>query len=82
MNINFEFDGDDTIWNLLDSFFLAMLKEELKTELSNYGEGKIFCGDDDIEDSNERVEALKVLIRFHTTPDEYDAFMSNIFDKL
>ena len=78
MNINFNFDGDDKVWDVLDGFFLAMLKEELKTELSSYGEDKLFSGDDDITDSKERVEALKVLIKFHTTPEEYDAIMRQL----
>lgn len=82
MNISFDFDGDDRVWDVLDGFFLAMLKEELKTELSSYGEDKIFNGDDDIADSKERVEALKVLIKFHTTPEEYNLIMKQVYDSL
>lgn len=78
MEIKLNFDMNDQIYDLLDGFFLAMLKEELKTELSSYGEDKIFNGDDDVADSKERVEALKVLIKFHTTPEEYDAIMKSI----
>ena len=82
MNVSFDFDGDDRVWDVLDGFFLAMLKEELKTELSSYGEDKIFNGDDDIADSKERVEALKVLIKFHTTPEEYNFIMKQVYDSL
>lgn len=82
MNVSFDFDGDDRVWDVLDGFFLAMLREELKTELSSYGEDKIFNGDDDIADSKERVEALKVLIKFHTTPEEYDVIMKQLYDSL
>lgn len=78
MNINFEIEGDNQVWDLLDGFFLAILKEELKNELSSYGDDKLFNGDDDIADSKERVEALKVLIRFHTTQEEYELFMKQI----
>ena len=80
MNISFDFDGDDRVLDVLDGFFLAMLREELKTELSSYGEDKIFNGDDDIAYSKERVEALKVLIKFHTTPEEYDVIMKQLYD--
>jgi len=78
MRISFNVEGDDQVWDLLDGFFLSMLKEELKTELSSYGDDKLFNGDDDIADSKERVEALKVLIRFHTTPEEYDLIMKQM----
>lgn len=82
MQITFNFDGDDRVWDVLDGFFLAMLREELKTELSNYGEDKIFNGDDDIADSKERIEALKVLIKFHTTEEEYDLIMKQVYDSI
>ena len=82
MEIKFDFDGDDKVLDVLDGFFLAMLKEELKTELSNYGKDKIFSGDDDIADSKERVEALKVLIKFHTTPEEYNLIIKQVYDSL
>ena len=78
MRISFNVEGDDQVWDLLDGFFLSMLKEELKNELSSYGENKIFNGDDDIDDSKKRVEALKVLIRFHTIQEEYDLIMKQM----
>ena len=82
MKISFDFDGDDRVWDVLDGFFLAMLREELKTELSSYGEDKIFNGDDDIANSKERVEALKVLIKYHTTEQEYDLIMNQVYDSI
>ena len=80
MNINLNFDMNDQIYDLLDGFFLAMLKDELKTELTSYGEDKIFNGDDDIEHSKDRVKALKVLIEHHTTRAEYDLIMQQMED--
>lgn len=82
MNISFDIDGNEAVWDILDGFFLTMLKEQLTTELTNYGKDKIFSGDEDIAASEERVEALKVLIRFHTTPDEYDLIIKQAYDSL
>ena len=71
MNIQFNFDDDNAVWEVLDQFFLAMLKQNLKSELEGYGKDKVFNHPDDIKESKQRVKAIKVLMKQYMAPSEY-----------
>lgn len=81
MKINFNFDDESAVWEVLDQFFLAMLKQNLKSELESYGKDKIFNHPDDIKESKKRVKAIKLLMKEYIAPSEYDGWVQTWIPK-
>jgi len=59
MNIQFNFDDESAVFEILDDFFVAMLKRELKNQ-----KGMIYewSSKEDIKITKENIKAIKQLL--------------------
>lgn len=64
MKINFEFDDDNAVFEILDAAFVAMLKRELKSTYE-FLENDGWKHPDDVVQWEKNVAALNVLIRYY-----------------
>ena len=73
MNIKFEIDDNNLVYEVLDGLFLSLLKNHLKLDQEILDEGDITCMHiDDIMQLQANISAYKHLIRYYSNPSEVD----------
>ena len=64
MNIEFNFDDDSAVFEVLDDFFVAMLKRELKNSIEFSTKG--YAHPDDEKQYKKNIKACKILLDYYT----------------
>ena len=65
MNIQFNIDDDNAVWEVLDQFFVAMLKQQIKNDTEDYTPDNKWMHADDIKEAKKRIKACKTILQYY-----------------